>query len=248
MAFVPILSLRAKIPADAGRKAGGAREPRLLVRGKAGNAPIRLGSVNAAAKEVDACSPRACLARGTSKLRVGRHWPEARTPVPRSRHLRLLHASSACRDVLQGYSDFETLPNKRNLVMKKTQGLLVLSLAALFGCGTLVDESKPSVPAKIVAPSAPQAWEKTAVAELTNWLYQVTAAGRVRVDGKDGIVFHVGNVVSLHARTYEVHIEADNVRLVVFLTYLHFVLRSYAKILVAISIEWNEIKVETFIC
>lgn len=80
-----------------------------------------------------------------------------------------------------------------NLEMKKMQGLLVLSLMALLGCGTPVDRTKSAAPAKVVAPSAPQAWEKTAAVELTNWLYQVTAQGRVRVDGTDGIVFHVGD-------------------------------------------------------
>lgn len=46
---------------------------------------------------------------------------------------------------------------------------------------------------RVVLPVNPAAWEKTAAAELTDYLARVALDGQVTVEGADGVVFHVGD-------------------------------------------------------
>lgn len=50
-----------------------------------------------------------------------------------------------------------------------------------------------AAPCRVVTSETAKAWEKTAAAELTEYLAKVATGGRVTVDGRDGIVFHVGD-------------------------------------------------------
>ena len=85
----------------------GAHESHVCRCGKAGDAPIHLGSINAAAKEADAGSPCACLVRGTCKLRVGRHRTEAERAQRAIGICDCSTPTSACRNVVFSTASWE---------------------------------------------------------------------------------------------------------------------------------------------
>lgn len=67
---------------------------------------------------------------------------------------------------------------------------ICLALLALVGC--TVEPEKAS-PFRIDAPFDAKAWEKTAVSELGDYLGRVALSGKVTVEGRGGVVFHVGD-------------------------------------------------------
>ena len=92
--------------------------------------------------------------------------------------------------------------------MGEVMGLTCLLLAAaLGGSYRYADLGNPSCSSErltspttgrnrtfaIETPEAAKVWEKTAAQELTDYLGQVAADGKVVVEGKDGVVFHVGD-------------------------------------------------------
>ena len=46
---------------------------------------------------------------------------------------------------------------------------------------------------RVVLPDAPKAWEKTAAEELEHYLRLCLGENRMTVEGKDAVVFHVGD-------------------------------------------------------
>ena len=77
--------------------------------------------------------------------------------------------------------------------MKKINWMAGLALMALAGCGYFSKETVSKVPARTDGPSAPEAWEKTALEEFNLWFPQVAEGSRVLVGGEDGVVFHIGD-------------------------------------------------------
>lgn len=71
--------------------------------------------------------------------------------------------------------------------MKKTDFAYRMMLLASLAAGTV------EAGVTISMPKSPQPWERTAAAELTNYLSQVSRSGAVRMAGADGVVFHVGD-------------------------------------------------------
>lgn len=68
---------------------------------------------------------------------------------------------------------------------------------ALSGCSARPEDADPC---RVDMPTEAKPWEKTAAAELENYLRQVAAGGKVTVEGKDAVVFHVGDTAFAAAR------------------------------------------------
>lgn len=57
-----------------------------------------------------------------------------------------------------------------------------------------IADTRPDRPAfRVVLPDAPKAWEKTAAEELGHYLRLCLGENRMTVEGKDAVVFHVGD-------------------------------------------------------
>ena len=84
--------------------------------------------------------------------------------------------------------------------------IAVCAAAALAGClpqdrvaDTRPDKSsfaeatadKPAF--RVVLPDSPKEWEKTAAAELEHYLKLCLGDNRIKVEGRDAVVFHVGD-------------------------------------------------------
>ena len=74
--------------------------------------------------------------------------------------------------------------------------IAVCAAAALAGClpQDRAADTRPDEPAfRVVLPDSPKEWEKTAAAELEHYLKLCLGDNRMTVEGKDAVVFHVGD-------------------------------------------------------
>ena len=75
-------------------------------------------------------------------------------------------------------------------------GILTALLSAMLaGCsaGRGGTECGGRATFSIVLPDAPKPWEKTAAAELEHYLGLCLGDNRIKVEGRDAVVFHVGD-------------------------------------------------------
>ena len=74
-------------------------------------------------------------------------------------------------------------------------GWIVACLTLFSGCGRSACPVEPAHarPYAVRVQESPATWERTAAAELSDYLGRISESGKITVDGSDAVVFHVGD-------------------------------------------------------